>query len=120
MKYLQLYIYRLRKVHRREFLNIMHKAREIYRKHGGYGEEVFRLHKKRSKYGLTGLWKVLPTTGDEEIWIGLDRYQSFEHWKEVMKKVNADPEIEPLYERVIQLVSSASRIVRGEFEMVAY
>lgn len=98
----------------------MRKVREIYRKHGGYGEELFSIHNRTSKYGVTGLREVLPTAEDEEIWIGLDRYQSFEQCEEVMKKVDADPEIEPLYERIIQLVSSALRIVRGEFDMVAY
>ncbi|MFQ6087971.1 MAG: hypothetical protein ACE5K0_03610 [Candidatus Methanofastidiosia archaeon] len=66
------------------------------------------------------MWEVLSTAKDEEIWIGLARYKSFKHWEEVMKKVDADPEIEPLYERTIQLVSLALRIVRGEFETIAY
>jgi len=120
MGYLQLYIYRIRKGHREKFLDIMRKAREIYRKHGAYGEELFALQNKTSKYGVTSLWEVLPTTEDEELWIGLDRYDSLEHCAEVMKKVDADPEIEALYERTIQLVGSASRIVRGEFGMVSY
>ena len=98
----------------------MRRAREIYREHGALGEELFALHDRTCKYGVTGLWEVLPTTEGEELWIGLDRYESLEHCAEVMKKVDADPEIEPLYERTIKLVSSASRIMRGEFEMVAY
>ena len=120
MSYLQLYIYRIRKAHRQKFLGIMRKAREIYRKHGAYGEQLFALYHRTSKYGITGLWEVLPTAEDEELWIGLDRYENLEHCAEVTKKVDADPEIDPLYEQIIELVSSASRIVRGEFEMVAY
>ena len=120
MGYLQLYIYRIRRAHREKFLNTMRKAREIYRKHGACGEELFALHNKTSKYGITGLWELLPTAEDEELWIGLDRYENLEHCAEVTKKVDADPEIDPLYEQIIELVSSASRIVRGELEMVAY
>jgi len=120
MSYLQLYVYRIRKADRGKFLDIMGKAREIYRKHGACGEELFALHNKTAKYGVTGLWEVLPTTEDEELWIGLDRYENLEHCTKVMKKVDADPEIEPLYEQTIELASSASGIVRGEFEMVAY
>jgi len=120
MSYLQLYIYRIRKAHRKKFLNTMRKAREVYRKHRAYGEELFMLHNKTAKYGVTGLWELLPTTEDEELWVGLDRYENLEHCAEVTEKVDADPEIDLLYERTIELVSSASRIVRGEFEMVAY
>ncbi|MFB0569032.1 MAG: DUF1428 family protein, partial [Nitrososphaeria archaeon] len=116
MGYLQLYIYCIPKAHREEFIDIMRRAREIYRKHGAYGEDLFALHNRTSKYGVTGLWELLPTTEDEEIWIGLDRYEALEHCAEVMKKVDANPEIESLYERTIQLVSSASRIVLGEFQ----
>ena len=120
MGYLQLYIYRIRKDHREEFLNIMRKARQIYRKHGAYGEELLALHNRTSKYGLTGLWEEVPTTEDEDLWIGLDHYDNPEHCAIVTKKVNADPEIDPLYEQIVRLVRSASRIVRGEFETVDY
>lgn len=120
MGYLQLYVYRIRRAHREKFLNTMRKAREVYRKHGAYGEELFMLQNKTPKYGVTGLWELLPTAEDEELWIGLDRYGNLEHCAEVTKKVDADPKIDPLYEQTIGLVSSASQIVRGEFEMVAY
>ncbi len=120
MSYLQLYIYRVQQGHREEFLNIMRKARQIYHKYGADGEELFFLHNRKSKYGLKGLWEVLPAAEGEEIWIGLDCYQNVKQCEEVMKKVNADPKIDPLYERIIQLVGSASHIVRGEFEQVTY
>ena len=120
MSYLQLYVYRIRKADQGKFLDIMRKVREIYRKYGAYGEELFVLHNKASKYGVTGLWELLPTAEDEELWISLDRYQNPEQCAKVTKKVDADPEIDPLYERTIELVSSASRIVRGEFGMVTY
>ncbi len=120
MDYLQLYIYRIRKAQRNEFLETMRKARDIYRKHGARGEELFVLHDKMSKYGLTGLWEVLSTKEDEEIWIGLDRYDSLEHCSKVIERVDADPEIDPLYEQIVRLVGSTPRIIRAEFEMADY
>lgn len=120
MGYLKLYLYPIQRRHRDEFLEIMREVRDIYQKHGAYGEELFLLHERTSKYGVTGLWEILPTKEDEEIWIGLDRYRDAEHSKEVMKAVDADPEINPLYEGILQLVNSPSRIVRGEFEEVGY
>ena len=120
MSYLQLYIYRIRKVHRKEFLNTMRKVRDIYRKYGANGEELFLLHNRTSKYGLTGLWEVVPTTEDEKIWIGLDRYKNTEHYKDVMKAVDANPGINILYDQIVKLVGSASRIVLAEFEHIDY
>lgn len=98
----------------------MKKAREIYRKHGAKGEELFLLQDRTEKHGLTGIWEVIPAEEGDDIWLGLDQYDSTEHCREVMEKVDNDPEIDALYERVVELVSSASRIVRGEFEQVGY
>lgn len=120
MSYLQLYIYRIQEVHREEFLNTMRKVRDIYRKYGVNGEELFLLNNRTSKYGLTGLWEILSTTEDEEIWLGLDHYKNTEHCKEVMKAVDSNPEINTLYNQIVKFVCSASRIVLAEFENIDY
>jgi uncharacterized protein YbaA (DUF1428 family) len=120
MSYLQLYIYRILREHHDEFLEVMQNARAIYRKHGADGEELFLIREKDAMYSLASLDDVLPIEEGEEIWIGLDRYKDEQHCKKVMKKVDADPEIEPLYEKVVKMVGKASRIVRGQFTQVEY
>jgi len=120
MSHLLLYIYRIRREDREEFLEVMRSARWIYRGHGGAGEELFLLENENPYFSLTGIWEVTPPAADEEIWVGLDRYEDAEQCERVMKAVNAEPEIDVLYERIVGLVGSAGRIVRGEFEQVEY
>ena len=120
MNHLLLYIYRIHRVDREEFLEVMRRVRWIYRGHGGAGEELFLLSDDTPKYGLTGLWEVTPPVEGEEVWVGLDRYEDAAHCERVMKAVNAEPAIDALYERIVGLVGSAERIVRGEFEQVEY
>jgi uncharacterized protein YbaA (DUF1428 family) len=120
MTHIQIYIYRIPKPNRKEFLETMRKAREIYRKHGAKGEELYILEDKTPRYGLTGLWELLCTPEKEDIWIGLDTYTDAEHCRIVMKAVDADPDIEPLYKRVVELVGSAELIIRAPFDKVEY
>ena len=120
MSHLLLYIYRIRQEDREEFLQVMRKARWIYRGHGGAGEELFLLENMTPYYTLQGLWEVTPAEEGEEIWVGLDRYEDAGHCQRVSKAVDADPAIDPLYEKIVGLVGSPGRIVRGEFEQVEY
>jgi uncharacterized protein YbaA (DUF1428 family) len=120
MGYLLLYIYRIRQEDREEFLEVMRKARWIYRGHGGAGEELSLLDNDTPYHSLTGIWEVTPPAHGEEVWIGLDRYEDADQCREVMRAVDEDPDIDPLYERVVQLVGSADRIVRGEFRQMDY
>ena len=120
MSYLLLYLYRIRQEDREEFLEVMRKVRWIYRGHGGAGEELFLLDNVTPYHSLTGIWQVAPPAIGEEIWIGLDRYEDADQCEQVMQAVDEDPDINPLYERVVQLVGSADRIVRGEFRQVDY
>jgi uncharacterized protein YbaA (DUF1428 family) len=120
MAHIQIYIYRVPKPHREEFLETMRKARDIYSKHGAKGEELFILADKTPRYGLTGLWELLCTRDDEDVWVGLDSYEDADHCRGVMEAVDADPDIEPLYERVVQIVGSAEHIIRAQFDKVEY
>ena len=120
MTYLQLYIYRVQNKNREEFLKITREVNKIFRKYGTEGEQLFLLHDNISKYGTTGLWEILPTKANEEIWIGINHFKNTKHCDEVMKKFDADPETNQLYSKFINSVSSASRVIRGEFEKILY
>jgi uncharacterized protein YbaA (DUF1428 family) len=117
---MQIYIYRVPKPNREEFLETMRKARDIYRKHGAKGEELFLLTDKTPRYNLTGLWELLCTPEKEDIWIGLDTYADEEDCRNVMKAVDADPDIDPLYKRVVEIVGSAELIIRAPLDKVEY
>ncbi|MCI4351856.1 MAG: DUF1428 family protein [Thermoplasmata archaeon] len=120
MAFVQLYIYRIPQKRSAEFLRVARAAREVYRRHGAPGEEFFRLHHSDRKYHeIPGLWEVLPPGPEEEIWIGLDRYRSAQHCADVAAAVDRDPEILALYEKIVDLVGGAARMVHAEFEEAA-
>ena len=117
MAFVQVYIYRVPAKRSAEFLKVARAARDIYRRHGASGEEFFRLRSLDRKYHeIPGLWELLPPAEGEEIWIGIDRYRDAKKCAEVAAAVDRDPEILALYERVVDLVGGASRMVHAEFE----
>ena len=117
MSYLQLYIYRIKSEKSQVFLDIIRKTNNIFNKYGVKGEEVYKLHNKESKYGVTGIWEILHTLEDEEIWIGLNRFNNDKHCSEIMKKFDEDSDTELLYNEFIEKVSPAINIIRGEFQI---
>jgi uncharacterized protein YbaA (DUF1428 family) len=117
MAFVQLYIYRVPTKRSAEFLRAAQAAREIYRRHGAAGEEFFRLQNSDRKYPeIPGLWEVVPPGEDEELWVGIDRYRSAQKCAEVASAVDQDPEILALFERVVDLVGGAPRMVHAAFE----
>ena len=120
MGFLQLYIYRILDSKGAAFLEVMKEARKIYEFYGAGGEELFILDNTAGKYSLTGLWETIPASESEKIWIGLSQYESAAHCQEVLRKVDADPAIDLLYEKMIEIVGSASRILHGEFQHMPY
>jgi uncharacterized protein YbaA (DUF1428 family) len=120
MAYLQVYLYRVPKNSFEEFLEISAKARTIYEKHGARGEELYRLTDGAQRYGLKGISDVISTGESDELWVGLNFYESSERCEEIMAAVNADPEISGLFKRAVDLIGPADRITRGEFDEVDY
>lgn len=117
MAFVQLFVYRVPTNRRAEFLRVAHAARDIYRRHGAVGEEFFRLHGSDRKYPeIPGLWETVVPAEGEELWIGIDRYRSARKCDEVAAAVDRDPEILAVYERVVDLVGGAGRIVHASFE----
>ncbi len=117
MAFVQVYVYRVPSQRAAEFLKVARAARDIYRRHGAAGEEFFRLKNQDRKYHeIPGLWEVVPPSEGEELWVGIDRYRDAQRCAEVAAAVDRDPEILALYERVVDLVGGASRMVHAEFE----
>jgi uncharacterized protein YbaA (DUF1428 family) len=120
MAYLQLYLYRVPKNGVKEFLEISARVRTIYEKHGARGEELFQLADGARRYGLTGISDVVSTNEGCELWVGLNFYESSKRCEEIMDAVDADPEIDELFKRAVNLIGSADRVIRGEFDGVVY
>ncbi|MGC2288523.1 MAG: DUF1428 family protein [Thermoplasmata archaeon] len=117
MTFVQVYIYRVPSKRAAEFLRVAKAARDIYRRHGAAGEEFFRLQSSDRKYPeIPGLWEVVPPGEGEELWVGIDRYRSEKKCAEVAAAVDHDPEILALFERVVDLVGGAARMVHAAFE----
>jgi uncharacterized protein YbaA (DUF1428 family) len=120
MAYLQLYLYHVPKSGVKEFLEISARARTIYEKHGAGGEKLFRLADGARRYGLTGISDVISTGDGDELWVGLNFYESSKRCEEIMAAVDADAEIDGLFKSAVNLTGSADRVIRGEFDGVVY
>jgi len=112
------YIYRVPRQNVDAFLSVQREAAAIYRQHGAADDETYAARDLEPKYGCAGFMQVLATEGDEELLIGLTRFQDQAHRDRVMARVDADPRINQLYNKVTTLLD-VGRIVRGEFERVA-
>lgn len=114
MRYLDMYVYRMPRSHRREFLRIERRANRIYRKFGGEGELLFLARKSAKKFGMLNISRAIPPKKQEELWVGLYFYRDRKHAREISRMVDSDREIAGLFKRFGELVKSASPVVQGE------
>ncbi len=114
----QLYIYRVPKENVSSFLRIQSEAASLYKKYGALDDETFKPSNLESKYGCIAFPDVLDVKDNELIIFSVTRFHNTTHEDQVMAKVNSDERINELYDRVTHLID-ISRVVRGEFELVA-
>jgi uncharacterized protein YbaA (DUF1428 family) len=115
--YRSFYVFRIPKENVAEFLRINQEAGAIYRQYGAVETEMMRATDVDAKYGCLGLADVVKASDDEVVFVAFDGFRDAAHHHDVMAKVDADPEINRLFEQ-IQTVIELSKVVRGEFESV--
>jgi hypothetical protein len=98
----------------------MRKARDIYKKHGGKGEELYLVTGRTPRHNLMDMWELFCSIEDDDVWIGIDAYTDEEHCRNVMKAVDDDSDLEPLYKNVVKLVGAPERIIRAQCDNVDY
>ena len=111
-----IYIYPVLEKNTSEFLRIQSDAAKIYLECGALSDQTFYLDNSEPKYGCLPFTKALTLKEDERVYLSITTFNGSDHHDEVMKKVDANPEINKLYSEVEKLID-VSRIVRGEFKL---
>ena len=78
-----------------EYLDIQRRVRKIYLRYGCFGYEVFK--------------------GDNDHWLEINKFKDREHYENVKKSVDLDPEIEMLWNEFCSIVEK-EKIVTRKYE----
>jgi len=79
------------------YLDIQRRVRKIYFRHGCLDYEVFK--------------------GDDDCWLEINKFKDREHYENVRKSVDLDPEIEILWKEFCSIVEK-EKIVTGKYEQI--
>lgn len=113
--YTVIYLFRVPRPNVAAFSRVQSEAGEIYKRYGALDDETLAPDNLEANYGCSGFSSVVELREDEELFVGLSRFQNRAHHDEVMSKVDADAHINDLYAEMLTLLDM-SRVVRGEFE----
>lgn len=97
-----------------DFTALVHEAIEVFVRHGAIGGSVFEVADPQAKYGCGAIPDALEVRPDEVLYAELNYFHDRTHYDKVMPLVDADPELERLYDQLVSM-TDIGRIVRGEF-----
>jgi hypothetical protein len=120
MEYIMLYFYKLKHESVEKFLEISAETREKYILYGGEAEEIYKLAGTPKNYGLNFITSELKVEENEELWLGIVKFNSEEHARQVMQEFDKDKKVNELYEEFITYVTPLNKISFGEFEKEDY
>ncbi len=115
MGYHLVYFYKLKPGRMDKFFEILRQTGEKYQEYGGEPEEIFKLESAAKDYGLNSIGGLLNPEEEEEIWLGIVKFKSESHAKEVMSQFDKDPKVNELYHEFINDVIPLRNITYGEF-----
>lgn len=115
MAYLLVYFYRLTPEVKEKFLEISAQTNKKFQEYGGVTEQIFKLSSSPKNYGISSISDKLKVEDNEELWIGLLRFQSEEHARITMEDFDLDPEVNELLNEFIAYVAPLEKLVFGEF-----
>ncbi len=112
--YTVIYLFRMPKPNVAAFSRVQQEAGKVYKRYGALDDKTLAPVSLESNYGCLGFSSVVELREDEDLFVGLSRFQNRNHHDEVMAKVDADAQIDALYTEMLTLIDM-SRVVRGEF-----
>jgi hypothetical protein len=115
MAYLLVYFYKLTPEVKEKFLEISAQTNKKFQEYGGVTEQIFKLSSSPKNYGISSISDKLKVEDNEELWIGLLRFQSEEHARITMEDFDQDPEVNELLNEFIAYVAPLEKLVFGEF-----
>ncbi|MBB4901888.1 DUF1428 family protein [Streptomyces griseomycini] len=111
------FLHRVPRSREEDFRTVVYDAVEVFRRHGAIGGTVMEVSDPAAKYGCSDIESGVDVAADEVIYAELTYFHDRAHYDEVMPKVDADPELAELYEKLVETVD-VSRILRSEMSTV--
>ena len=109
------FVYRVPKKNHGAMMQLNKQFADIIRNYG-VAHLIFQLNNTEAPMeGITNIAKTISATQDEEVWLELIFYRDRKHKDEVGAKMQNDENMERLYKQSVDLLSSGSRFVMGEF-----
>ncbi|WP_188455179.1 DUF1428 family protein [Virgibacillus oceani] len=112
--YTVIYLYRVKKIHVQQFIDINEKAGEIYMAHGALEDHTYCADDLNGMHGCTGLLDVINVDDDEELFFGQTVFRNKSHYEEVMNNVNHDEKIKHLFQVMTNYVD-LSKVISATF-----
>lgn len=116
MAHLLVYFYKIKPEAKAKFLEISAQTNKKFQEYGGVNEEIFKLSSAPKNYGISPISEKLDIKENEELWIGLLRFQSEEHARITMGDFDADPEVNELFKEFVAHVAPLDKLLFGEFK----
>jgi len=92
------YVYKVPQNKVDQYLDIQRRVKKVYSRHGCTEYEVFK--------------------GDDELWLEINRFKDREHYENVEKSVDLDPEIQILWKEFCSIVEKEQIITRKYEQML--
>jgi uncharacterized protein YbaA (DUF1428 family) len=111
----RLSIYKIPKKNHDAMLENQKQFTEAFRKHGCYYQS-FQLGSTAVPEGFVGVAAVLSAHQDEEVWLDFESYMDHKQMDDVISKLMNDENALSLMKQYLNLLSSNSAPIRGEFD----
>jgi len=116
MAHLLVYLYKIKPEAKDKFLEICAQTNKKFQEYGGVSEQLFKLSSSSKNYGVSLIPEKLDVKEDEELWIGLLRFQSEEHARITMDDFDSDREVNELLNEFVAHVAPLDQVLFGEFD----
>ncbi|WP_099157626.1 DUF1428 family protein [Virgibacillus ndiopensis] len=112
--YTVIYLYRVKKMHTQQFIDINEKAGEIYIAHGALEDNTYRADKLDGEHDCTGLLDIIEVAENEDVFFGQSVFRNKSHYEEVMKNVNNVEKIDQLFKEMTNIID-LSKVISATF-----
>lgn len=117
---MQLFVYRNPKKNHDTMVQLQKEFNDIFRKLGDSPRyEVFHLDNSATPMeGITNIANTISTNQDEEVWVEILSFRDRKHMDEYCEKCKNDESMGGLYQKFMNLVTSGTGLIMGDFSRI--
>jgi uncharacterized protein YbaA (DUF1428 family) len=109
------FVYRVPKKNHDAMMQLNKQFADKMRKYGA-SHLIFQLNNTEAPMeGITNIAKTLSANQDDEVWMELIFYRDHKHRDEVSAKMQNDESMGPLFQQSMNLITSGTSFIMGEF-----